>query len=53
MRRRQELCYALTMKLNETQRRAVEHIADTQEVTLGQAARHVLMAGFKALNIEV
>jgi hypothetical protein len=43
----------MTVKLSVSQRRAIENIADSQEVTLGAAARHVLMAGFKALAIQI
>ena len=49
--RRVELNHGMTIKMSESQRRAIEGLANRQEVTLGAAARYVLMAGFKALGI--
>ena len=47
--RKQELNYALTIKLSEDQRMAIERLAESQETTLGAAARHVMAIGLKSI----
>jgi hypothetical protein len=47
--RKQELNYALTIKLSEGQRKAIERLAEARETTLGAAARLVMAIGLKAL----
>ena len=48
--RKQELNYALTIKLSESQRMAIENLAERQETTLGAAARFVLDRGLKVMT---
>lgn len=50
--RKQNLNYALTIKVSEAQRMAVEHLAETQEITLGEASRRILTSGMTALGIK-
>ena len=47
--RKQELNYALTIKLSASQRKAIENLAARRETTLGAAARFVLDRGLKAM----
>lgn len=47
--RKQELNYALTIKMSEGQRKAIENLAERQETTLGAAARFVMAIGLKAI----
>jgi hypothetical protein len=44
--------HALTVKLSEPQRKAIEGLASRQETTLGAATRYVLDAGLKSLDIK-
>lgn len=49
--RKQNLNYALTIKVSEAQRKAVEHLAESRETTLGEAARCILASGMQAMGI--
>ena len=47
------LSQSLALRLSEPQRRAIEHLADTREIALGEAARAIIDAGLKAMAIKV
>ena len=50
--RKQELNYALTIKLSEAQRTAIEKLAERQECTLGSAGRFLLDRGLAATGLK-
>jgi hypothetical protein len=49
--RKVNLNWALTIKMSESQRKAIEKLADHENTTLGEAARTVLSRGFEAMAI--
>jgi hypothetical protein len=51
--RKVELSQSLAMKLNEKQRKAIENLADQQNLSLAQAARFILDQGLKNMEIKV
>lgn len=42
---------SLVTKITEHQRKAIEHLAETQNLGLGEAARELLDAGIKARGL--
>lgn len=50
--RKVELNYGMTIKMSESQRRAIEGLADRQECTLGAAARFLLDKGIRAVGLK-
>jgi len=50
--RKVTLNWALTIKMSEQQRKAIETLADHGNTTLAEAARTVLSRGFKAMAIS-
>jgi len=44
---------SLSIKVNQQQRRAIESIAQKKMMTLGEASRLVLDAGFKAIGMRL
>ncbi len=50
--RRVNLNQAMTIKMSEAQRKAIEGLADRQECTLGAAARFVIEAGLRSLKMK-
>jgi hypothetical protein len=46
------LNWAVTIKISESQRKAIEGLADRQECTLGAAARYIIDAGLRSLDLK-
>jgi hypothetical protein len=44
---------SLTFRLSQSQRIAVQHVADEEKLSLGEAARDLLSEGLRSRGIEV
>lgn len=44
---------AITVKLSEKQRHAIERLADREETTLGSATRQILEQGIAAMGLVI
>jgi hypothetical protein len=44
---------SLAVKVSEAQRKAIEHLAMTKELSLGEATREVLDRGFESMAVKV
>lgn len=52
MMRTPKLNQSLAMKLSETQRRAIEQLSETREVSLAEAARMLLSCGIETMKMS-
>ncbi len=44
---------SLALRLSDQQRKAIEYLADTREIALGEAARALIDAGLMAMAINI